>query len=402
MALEFTDSCLADAISLFRYYKKLGDGALAQLSDEQVYTTLDPEMNSVAIIIKHLSGNMLSRWTGFPDADGESATAIATLSLCPAGAACRGRPTVGGRMACVFGAWNVDRCGSAAPRDHSRRGSLVMQAIHRQLAHYAYHVGQIVFLAKHLQSENWRSLSIPRNQSAQLIKGRPRRGEPALMRVLIFGATGMVGQGVLRNACWIRDRGGLAVGERHGVQHAKLREIVRPDLFESDIEPELTGFDACFFCLGVSSVGMPEAQYERLTYTLTMAAADTLSRLNPQMTFVYVSGTGTDSTEKGNVALGARQRQDRECDPAIALQSGLYVPAGSHPADARRALQGSRDPGGLRLDETVVSAAAPPVSALYPDHRRHGQGHDQRRQAGRSQANPGELGHPEIVRVYNW
>ena len=74
MALEFTTSCLTDAISLFRYYKKLGDGALAQLSDEQVYTTLDPEMNSVAIIIKHLSGNMLSRWTGFPDADGESAT----------------------------------------------------------------------------------------------------------------------------------------------------------------------------------------------------------------------------------------------------------------------------------------------------------------------------------------
>jgi hypothetical protein len=74
MALEFTDSCLTDAISLFRYYKKLGDGALAQLSDEQIYTTLDPEMNSVAIIIKHMSGNMLSRWTGFPDADGESAT----------------------------------------------------------------------------------------------------------------------------------------------------------------------------------------------------------------------------------------------------------------------------------------------------------------------------------------
>src|SRR4051812_27434869 len=74
MALEFITSCLTDSITLFRYYKKLGDGALAQLSDDQLYATLDEEMNSVAILIKHLSGNMISRWTGFPDADGESAT----------------------------------------------------------------------------------------------------------------------------------------------------------------------------------------------------------------------------------------------------------------------------------------------------------------------------------------
>src|SRR5436190_13604373 len=125
------------------------------------------------------------------------------------------------------------------------------------------------------------------------------------MRLLIFGATGMVGQGVLRE-CLLDPEIDVVqtVGRAApGVQHPKLREIVRPDLFQyADIEPELTGFDACFFCLGVSSVGMPEAQYERLTYTLTMAAAETLSRLNPQMTFVYVSGSGTDSTEKGNVA----------------------------------------------------------------------------------------------------
>src|SRR5215469_2887129 len=74
MALEFTASCLADAISLFRYYKRLGDSAIAQLNDQQIYVTLDPEMNSVAIIIKHMAGNMHSRWSGFPDADGESAT----------------------------------------------------------------------------------------------------------------------------------------------------------------------------------------------------------------------------------------------------------------------------------------------------------------------------------------
>jgi hypothetical protein len=79
------------------------------------------------------------------------------------------------------------------------------------------------------------------------------------------------------------------------VHHPKLREIVEPDKFHyAGIEAELRGFDACFFCLGVSSAGMSEAQYERLTYALTIAAAETLSRLNPAMTFVYVSGAGTD------------------------------------------------------------------------------------------------------------
>jgi len=178
MALEFTTSCLTDAISLFRYYKKLGDGALAQLSDEQVYTTLDPEMNSVAIIIKHLSGNMLSRWTGFPDADGESATRNRDAEFVdpPAQRAEVVQQWEDG-WNCVFGA--LKRLTDAdLPRRVTIRGEAhsVMQAIHRQLAHYAYHVGQIVFLAKHLQSENWRSLSIPRNQSAQFNQ-KVARGE---------------------------------------------------------------------------------------------------------------------------------------------------------------------------------------------------------------------------------
>src|SRR5690348_9003742 len=74
MALKFTTSCLEDALSLFRYYKKLGDGAMAQLSDEQLHAVLDAEMNSIAIIVKHIAGNMRSRWRGFPEADGESPT----------------------------------------------------------------------------------------------------------------------------------------------------------------------------------------------------------------------------------------------------------------------------------------------------------------------------------------
>jgi uncharacterized protein YbjT (DUF2867 family) len=124
------------------------------------------------------------------------------------------------------------------------------------------------------------------------------------MRILIFGATGMVGQGVLRECLLDRDIEAVqTVGRSSTELHdAKLREIVQPDLFHySDIEAELKGFDACFFCLGVSSAGMSEQQYENLTYTLTLAAAETLSRLNPAMTFVYVSGAGTDSSEKGRV-----------------------------------------------------------------------------------------------------
>jgi uncharacterized protein YbjT (DUF2867 family) len=114
----------------------------------------------------------------------------------------------------------------------------------------------------------------------------------------------MVGQGVLRECLLDPDIEAVqALGRSPtGTHHAKLREIVLANLFDySGVEAELKGFDACFFCLGVSSAGMSEPQYEKLTYTLTLAAANTLSRLNPAMTFVYVSGAGTDSSEKGRV-----------------------------------------------------------------------------------------------------
>jgi len=124
------------------------------------------------------------------------------------------------------------------------------------------------------------------------------------MNVLIFGATGMVGQGVLREC--LRDPGVervLTVGRTAtGVRDPKLREIVHADLTSyASIEAQLAGFHACFFCLGVSSVGMREADYERVTYDITLAAAQTLVRLNQGMTFVYVSGAGTDSSEGGRM-----------------------------------------------------------------------------------------------------
>jgi uncharacterized protein YbjT (DUF2867 family) len=122
------------------------------------------------------------------------------------------------------------------------------------------------------------------------------------MKVILFGASGMVGQGVLRE-CLLDDgvEQVLAVGRSSvGQTDRKLVEIMHGDLFDlAGIEGQLAGFDACFFCLGVSSAGMKEAEYERVTYGMTMAVAKVLVRVNPAMTFVYVSGQGTDSTEKG-------------------------------------------------------------------------------------------------------
>jgi uncharacterized protein YbjT (DUF2867 family) len=124
------------------------------------------------------------------------------------------------------------------------------------------------------------------------------------MNVLLYGATGMVGQGVLRECLLDADVVLVQTVGRTatGVQNPKLREVVHPDLMQHrSIEAQLSGFDACFYCLGVSVSGMAEADYERVTYGITLAAAESLSRLNPQMTFIYVSGAGTDSSERGRM-----------------------------------------------------------------------------------------------------
>jgi uncharacterized protein YbjT (DUF2867 family) len=122
------------------------------------------------------------------------------------------------------------------------------------------------------------------------------------MKAILFGATGMVGLGVLRECLLDPDvESVLTVGRAPTSQkHEKLRELVHANLLDfSTIEGELSGHDACFFCLGVTSAGTSEQEYERITYEIPVAAAETLVKLNPGMTFVYVSGAGADSSEKG-------------------------------------------------------------------------------------------------------
>jgi uncharacterized protein YbjT (DUF2867 family) len=124
------------------------------------------------------------------------------------------------------------------------------------------------------------------------------------LKIILFGATGMVGQGVLRECLWDpRVEQVLAVGRTTtGQAHPKLRELVHNDLRHYElIESQLNGFDACFFCLGATAAGKSEETYAHVNYDLPVAAAETLARLNPQMTFMYVSGAGTDSTEKGRL-----------------------------------------------------------------------------------------------------
>ena len=155
------------------------------------------------------------------------------------------------------------------------------------------------------------------------------------MKVILFGATGMVGQGVLRE-CLLdpQVQSVLAVGRSPtGQRHAKLREITHDNFLDySAIESELRGYDACFFCLGVSSIGMDEQRYRHLTYDITLAAATTLSRLNPGMVFTYVTGRGTDSTEQGPL-MWARVKGKTENDLLKLPFKAAYMfrPAGIQP-----------------------------------------------------------------------
>jgi hypothetical protein len=169
MALEFTTSYLKDSLTLFRYYKNLAERAMEQITDQQLFAVLEEEANSIGIIVKHMAGNMRSRWTDFLTTDGEKpdrhrdsefvdppATREALLELWQDG------------WKRLFQALeplsdaDLGRTVTIRGEPHS-----VMQAVNRQMAHYAYHVGQIIILAKHFAQGGWLSLSVPRNRSAE-------------------------------------------------------------------------------------------------------------------------------------------------------------------------------------------------------------------------------------------
>lgn len=173
MPHQFTTSYIEDSLALFRWSKKLAEGAMEQISDEELFTALDEEMNSIAIIVKHMTGNMRSRWTDFLTSDGEKpdrdrdsefvappSTRKELMDMWKSG------------WERVFQALeplsdsDLDRTVSIRSEPHS-----VMQAINRQIAHYSYHCGQIVFLAKHFKGAAWKSLSVPRNRSAEFNRG---------------------------------------------------------------------------------------------------------------------------------------------------------------------------------------------------------------------------------------
>ncbi|HKF49369.1 MAG TPA: DUF1572 domain-containing protein [Terracidiphilus sp.] len=169
MALKFTASYLEDSIELLRYTKTQAERAMQQVADEHLFVTLDEEANSIAVIVKHMAGNMRSRWTDFLTSDGEKPNRDRDSEFVdPA-------PTSEALMrdwesgwACVFGALQP-LTDSDLARTITIRGEAhsVMQAINRQIAHYSYHVGQIVLLAKHFACERWQSITVPRNKSAE-------------------------------------------------------------------------------------------------------------------------------------------------------------------------------------------------------------------------------------------
>ena len=182
------------------------------------------------------------------------------------------------------------------------------------------------------------------------------------MKVILFGATGMVGRGALRE-CLLADdvTRVLAVGRSAtGHRHAKVRDLVLPDVTDlTSVEGELAGYDACFFCLGVSAVGMSEARYTELTYDLTLDVARTLARLNPGMTFVYVSGQGTDSTERGRSMWARVKGRTENALLALPFRAAyLFRPGYIQPLH------------GIRSKTTLYRVAAAVIAPFVPLLRR--------------------------------
>ncbi len=169
MAHQFTASYTKDAVDLFRYYKRLGDGALAQCPDDKLTAEIDANSNSVAIVVKHMAGNMRSRWTEFLTTDGEKPDRRRDTEF-------EEPPKTRAEVIALWEAgWKIlfDAMQPLKDEDLARKVTIrtephsVMQAINRQIAHYSYHVGQIVYLARHFAGDKWQTLTVPKKKSAE-------------------------------------------------------------------------------------------------------------------------------------------------------------------------------------------------------------------------------------------
>jgi len=187
------------------------------------------------------------------------------------------------------------------------------------------------------------------------------------MKAILFGGTGMVGQGVLRELLLDPDVDQVlsVVRRPSGQQNRKLRELVHRDFFDfTDVANEFRGYDACFFCLGATSVGKTEAEYSRITYDITVAAADPIARLNNRLTFVFISGQGTDSTEQGRV-MWARVKGRAEnallkmpFKAAYMFRPGLIQPM--HGIQSRTAL--------YRIPYLIIAPIVPMLRRVFPQY----------------------------------
>jgi uncharacterized protein YbjT (DUF2867 family) len=185
------------------------------------------------------------------------------------------------------------------------------------------------------------------------------------MRVLLTGATGMLGQGALLEC--LRDPGveGVVTLGRSatGNRDPRLEEITVPNLADlHGIADRVRGLDACFFCLGISSAGMSEAEYTRVTYDLTLAVAETLSRLNPGMTFIYVSGAGTDSTERGRSMWARVKGRTENALLALPLNAYMFRPGLIVPLDGIRSKTRL-----YRLSYAILKPVLPLLRRMMPN-----------------------------------
>ncbi len=185
------------------------------------------------------------------------------------------------------------------------------------------------------------------------------------MNVIVFGATGMLGQGVLRECLLATDVARvLTIGRaKTGQQHPKLREIAHADLwYYESIEEQLRGYDACFFCLGVTSAGMKEQDYERITYGIATAAAEVLCRNNPGMTFVFVSGAGADSSERGRIMWARVKGKTENAILRMPCQSYVFRPGVVQPVHGARSRTAA-----YRVLYSLTKPLLPILRRIWPD-----------------------------------